>query len=143
VALPAPDGEPVWYGGAKLDADLSLPRLQAGWSAGAAPTDGRAGRVDPADRPALWREATDAASAAAADVRHPARTDPGAARAAADLLHVAARVTEPTGRGLPRCRPGLRPGQPRAARPQPPIRSRRRSTPTRRRVARAGRPSGT
>lgn len=106
VALPADQdagGGPVWYGGAKLAADLSLPRLQAAW--GTAPNEERprVGRVDPEDRPALWREATDAATHAAADVRRLAHQDPAAggaaARAAADLLHVAARAAEPAGRG--------------------------------------------
>jgi len=103
VALPAPGGVPVWYGGAKLAADLSLPRLHATWAAGGNFDGRRLGRVDPSDRPALWREATAATAAATADVRRLAHEDPAAAgaaaRAAADLLHVAARVGEPTGRG--------------------------------------------
>jgi hypothetical protein len=94
---------PVWYGGAKLAGDLSLPRLQAMWGAAGNGHARRAGRVDPDDRPALWREATAAAKTAAADVRRLAQQNPAAAgaaaRAAADLLHVAARVAEPTGRG--------------------------------------------
>jgi hypothetical protein len=108
VALPSDTdaaGRPVWYGGAKLAADLSLPRLQAGWETATTATEGqrRPGRVDPTDRPAVWREATDAARNAAAKVRRLAHQDPGAAgaaaRAVADLLHVAARVAEPAGRG--------------------------------------------
>src|SRR5207249_941684 len=81
VALPDDNdgtGGPVWYGGAKLAGDLSLPRLQAGW-AGADGEARRPGRVDPADRPALWREATDAATTAAADVRRLAHQNPAAA----------------------------------------------------------------
>lgn len=106
VALPADqdaNGGPVWYGGGKLAADLSLPRLEAAW--GAAPNGDRPrpGRVDPEDRPALWREAIGAATHAAAEVRRLAHLEPAAAgaaaRAAADLLHVAARVAEPAGRG--------------------------------------------
>jgi hypothetical protein len=105
VALPGPhDGPaPVWYGGAKLAADLSLPKLQTAWTSGPDGDRRRTGRIDAADRPALWREATDAAAAVAADVRRLAHQDPAAAgaaaRAAADVLHVAARVGEPTGRG--------------------------------------------
>lgn len=106
VALPTNGdgiGGPVWYGGAKLAADLSLPRLQEKWIAGGNGDRHRPGRVDPADRPALWREATDAATTATAEVRRLAQHDPAAAgaaaRAAADLLNVAARVAEPAGRG--------------------------------------------
>ena len=101
VALRAADREPAWYGGAKLAPDLSLPRLQAAWAGGG--TSGRPGRVDPADRPALWREATDAATKTASEICRLASENPtaagAAARATADLLHVTARVAEPTGRG--------------------------------------------
>lgn len=106
VAYPAhkPNGEPVWYGGGKLAADLSLPRLQTRWAGEATgPVPARTSRLTPEERQAVWDDARQAATTAAAEIRHLAHTDPAAAgdaaRAAADLLHVAARVAEPAGHG--------------------------------------------
>jgi MobA/VirD2-like, nuclease domain len=89
VALPGdtgPDGSPVWYGGGKLAADLTWPRLRQRWAG--------PGPVTVADRDALWEHAARTADRAAAHIRAAARTDPAAAAdaawAASDVLHVAA-----------------------------------------------------
>jgi hypothetical protein len=99
VATPgdtASDGGPVWYGGGKLAADLSWPRLRQRWTPGrAAP-----GRVNPdltaTDRNAAWEHAARAAAGAAAQIRRLAQTDPAAAAdaawAASGTLHVAAAM---------------------------------------------------
>lgn len=105
VALPhhQPDGQPVWHSGGKLAAELSLPRLQARWTGDPAPASSRTSRLSGEERQAVWDEATQAATAAAAEIRHLAGTDRAGAgdtaRAAADLLRAAARVAEPSGRG--------------------------------------------
>jgi hypothetical protein len=96
VALPgdtAMTGEPVWYGGGKLAADLTLPKLRHRW--------GPPGRFadEPftaAERSAVWEHAARAADRAAAQIRAVAGTDPASggdeAWAAADTLHAAAAV---------------------------------------------------
>ena len=94
VALPgdtAKDGGPVWYGGGKLAADLTWPKLRQRWTGpGTAPGD----RLTPAEREAIWEHAARAADDAAARIRFLAGTDPAAAADAAwavgDILHVAA-----------------------------------------------------
>ena len=97
VALPGDttkDGGPVWYGGGKLAADLSWPKLQQRWiPARAAP--GRPHLTLTAEeRNAVWDHATRAAADATAQIRNLAWTDPAAAADAAwatsDTLHVAA-----------------------------------------------------
>ena len=99
VALPADttkDGGPVWYGGGKLAADLSWPKLQQRWT----PTRASPGRphltVTPEERNAIWDHATRAAADATAQIRTLAWTNPVAAADAAwatsDTLHVAAAV---------------------------------------------------
>ena len=92
VALPGdtgPDGGPVWYGGGKLAADLTWPRLRRRWAGPPGP-----GPAPAADRNALWEHAARAADQAAAQIRAAARTAPAAAAdtawAASDVLHVAA-----------------------------------------------------
>jgi hypothetical protein len=92
----ASTGEPVWYGGGKLAADLTLPKLRQRWSSG--PGDGRAvpgGRLTPGERAAIWDHASRAATDAAAQIRSLAAAgEPGAAAdaawAAGDTLHAAA-----------------------------------------------------
>ncbi len=93
VALPGDttkNGGPVWYGGGKLAADLSWPKLRQRW----APP-----RVTPgseyltaAERNAVWDHATRVAADAAAQIRAMASTDPAAAADAAwatsGTLHV-------------------------------------------------------
>ena len=101
VGLPGHDGSdgtPAWYGGGRLAAGLTLPRLRRRWGqprAGARNVPGRSG--------SLPRNATRSSSTRRArpltlaeHIRRCARDDPDgaadAARAAADTLHVAARA---------------------------------------------------
>lgn len=86
-------GGPVWFGGAKLAADLSLPKLRARWRG--TPAGPRFN--DPltaAERNAIWEHAAGAAAQARDEIRRCAATDPGAASdaawAASDTLHAAA-----------------------------------------------------
>ncbi len=97
VALPGDttkDGGPVWYGGGKLAADLSWPKLRQRWTPHRV-TPGAAG-LTAEERNAVWDHATRAAADAAAQIRSLAWTDPAAAADAAwatsDTLHVAAAV---------------------------------------------------
>ena len=124
VALPgdtAKDGGPIWYGGGKLAADLSWPKLRQRWT----PHRATPGRAHPnltgEERNALWEHATRAAADATAQIRNLAWTDPAAAADAAwatsDTLHVAAAVAR-----QPHPAPGrrrLRPRRPRTLRPHP------------------------
>src|SRR5437660_6547242 len=97
VALPgdtAKDGGPIWYGGGKLAADLSWPKLRQRWTPPrTTPGDGH---LTGEERNALWEHATRAAADATAQIRNLARTDPAAAADAAwassDTLHVAAAM---------------------------------------------------
>jgi hypothetical protein len=86
-------GGPVWYGGGKLAADLSLPKLRARWH-GAPAGPGRTDPLTAAERNAIWEHAVRAAEHACAEIRRYAATDPGAASdaawAASDALHAAA-----------------------------------------------------
>jgi hypothetical protein len=94
VALPGDTGtagEPVWYGGGKLAADLTLPKLRHRWARSGGSAD------DPftaAERSAVWEHAAQAADRAAAQIRMQAGTDPAsaadAAWATADTLHATA-----------------------------------------------------
>ena len=99
VALPGDttrDGGPVWYGGGKLAADLSWPKLRQRWT----PTRAAPGRphlsLTAEERNAIWEHATRAAADATAQIRTLAWTDPAAAADAAwatsDTLHVAAAL---------------------------------------------------
>ena len=99
VAFPgdtARDGGPVWYGGGKLAADLSWPKLRQRW----APGHATSGRVRPdltaQERNAVWEHVTKIAADATAQIRHLAWTNPAAgadaAWAASDTLHVAAAM---------------------------------------------------
>ena len=94
VALPADTtrtGGPVWFGGGKLAADLTLPKLRHRW---APASTGTTERFTPAERNAIWEHAARITADAARQIRHLAGTDPAAAAdaawAAADTLHVAA-----------------------------------------------------
>ena len=95
VALPgdtAKDGGPVWYGGGKLAADLTWPKLRQRWTRpGAAPSGGP---LTAAEQKAVWEHAAQVAADAAARIRALAGTNPAAAAdaawAASDTLHVAA-----------------------------------------------------
>ena len=92
-------GAPVWFGGGKLAADLTLPKLRKRWpSTGPAPAPHpRSGaRLTAEDRRHIWIGAADTAVRAARMIRSCAFTDPPAAAdaawAAADALHIAADV---------------------------------------------------
>jgi hypothetical protein len=87
VALPGdvtPAGEPVWFGGGKLAADLTLPKLHQRW-------DGADEPFTTAERSAVWEQAARTADQALGKIRG---LDPDAAAdaawAAADTLHAAA-----------------------------------------------------
>ena len=111
VALPgdcAGGGEPVWFGGGKLAADLSWPKLHSRWD----PAGPASGPADPgterrpvtaAERAGAYRTATTVARHAAAEVRVLAAADPAAARhtaaGTADLLTATARLVDGTTRG--------------------------------------------
>ena len=92
-------GTPVWFGGGKLAADLTLPKLRQRWpSKGpASTTHARPGaRLSDEERRHIWDGASNTASRATHTIRSCALTDPAAAAdaawAAADALHVAADV---------------------------------------------------
>jgi hypothetical protein len=106
------DGGVIWYGGGKLAADLTLPKLRCRWepcsrsaerSVGYVPGAGvGAGRLAADDltvgeRELIYGYAARQAAHAAEHIRYCARRDPGraadAAWAAADALHTAARIT--------------------------------------------------
>jgi len=99
VALPGHadgDGQPLWYGGGRLSAGLTLPRLRQRWDASrCAGTDRPAAfQFTTAERDAIYQHAAREAAAAATHIRHCSVNDPGraadAAWAAADTLHAAA-----------------------------------------------------
>jgi hypothetical protein len=101
VTLPGntePDGTLQWYGGGRLAAGLTLPRLRDRWNRAPGRTTERSGaaRFTAPERDEIYRHAARQARAAAEHIRHCSATDPGAAAdaawAAADTLHVAARA---------------------------------------------------
>jgi hypothetical protein len=101
VALPGhdgPDGTPCWYGGGRLAAGLTLPRLRQRWILAGRTGPGRSGafRFTAPERDAINQHAARQAAAAAEHVRGCAGSDPAraadAAWAAGDALYVAARV---------------------------------------------------
>jgi hypothetical protein len=94
VALPndtTRSGDPVWYGGGKLAADLTLPKLRRRWPQPGSRADAR---LTAEERNAAWDQALRAVDAAAAHIRQLTSASPdGAADAAwatADTLHAAA-----------------------------------------------------
>ena len=91
------DGATVWYGGGRLAAGLTLPRLRRGWDAPRnAPERSGAFRFTVPEQNAIFEHAARQASLAAEQIRHAAHSDPAAAAdaawAAADVLHVAAKA---------------------------------------------------
>jgi hypothetical protein len=103
VALPGDrnaQGKPVWFGGGKLAADLSWPKLASRWgTAGPVPRQRTSAAVSPAgSRRAAWERATRAADEGARAARRLAVHDPGAsadvAHAAGAALTSAARAVE-------------------------------------------------
>ena len=93
VALPHDTtgrGGPVWYGGGKLAADLTLPGLRHRWH----PASTRAGeQLTAPERNAIWEHAARTAADAAVHIRRLAVSDPAAAAdaawATASTLHAA------------------------------------------------------
>jgi hypothetical protein len=101
VTLPGhtgPDGAPAWYGGGRLAAGLTLPRLRDRWRRGRSSSAEHPGtfRFTAPERDAIYAHASRQAAAAAEHVRRCAHGDPAAAAdaawATADTLHVAARA---------------------------------------------------
>jgi hypothetical protein len=93
VALPGDTtraGSPVWYGGGKLAADLTLPKLRHRWDAPGSGTD----PFTAAERGAVWEHVARVADGASGQIQMLAAATPAeaadAAWAAADLLHAAA-----------------------------------------------------
>jgi hypothetical protein len=87
------DGNPVWYSGGKLAADLTWPKLAARWHPARQVTQVN---LTDAERARLFDHAAKAADNATAHIRAFAATRPwaaaDAAQAAADTLHVAAAL---------------------------------------------------
>jgi hypothetical protein len=117
VALPGDrsgQGRPIWFGGGKLAADLSWPKLATRWpdtpqrrnrrQTTATPADGRrGGSAQPSPlsgqtRRRIWDDVATMAATAADELARLAATDPAAAsdlaHATADALSVTARVVE-------------------------------------------------
>jgi hypothetical protein len=101
VTLPGhtgPEGTPLWYGGGRLAAGLTLPRLRERWNRPAGRPTERSGtpRFTAPERDEIYRHAARQAQAATEHIRRCAMIDPAAAAdaawAAADTLHSAARV---------------------------------------------------
>jgi hypothetical protein len=87
----------IWYGGGKLAADLTLPKLGQRWNPRIAPAQPSAlQRITAAERNAAYEHAAREARAAAAHIRRCSASDPrrsaDAAWAVADVLRIAARV---------------------------------------------------
>jgi hypothetical protein len=81
VTLPGhvgPDEAVRWYGGGRLAADLTLPRLRRGWKRGrgGVPEHSGAFRFTAAERNAIYDHAAGQAAAAAERIRWSARGDP-------------------------------------------------------------------
>jgi hypothetical protein len=89
----ARSGNPVWFGGAKLAADLTLPKLRHRWP-GAAPA--APAPLTAAERAVAWDQALRAVDAAATHVQRMADGNPDRAAdvawAAAGTMHVAAAL---------------------------------------------------
>ena len=92
------DGGIIWYGGSKLAADLSLPKLRRRWGPlrNSTARPGGTFRFTAPERDSIYAHAARQAAHATEHIRRCAYTDPGraadAAWAAADTLHVAARA---------------------------------------------------
>jgi len=102
-----PGKDTVFYGGGKLAADLSLPKLQArGAAAGGVTAPAWGPSVPEQDRAQLWKQAAQAAAHAAEQVRPRADSSDadgmagaGDAAAAAEVLPAATRLIEGEGSG--------------------------------------------
>jgi hypothetical protein len=85
----------VWFGGGKLAADLTLPKLRCRWAGSTAGAQAGAGGLTAQERSAIWEHAARTAAQAAGQIRSlTAAGDPAAAAdaawAAGDTLHAAA-----------------------------------------------------
>ena len=94
VALPsdaARSGDPVWFGGGKLAADLTLPKLRRRWEPARVAAQEK---FTAQERDAFWELAAQTATDASAQIRSDAATRPAAAAdaawAAADTMHAVA-----------------------------------------------------
>jgi hypothetical protein len=94
VALPEDTGKagnPVWYGGGKLAADLTLPKLRRRWTQ---PGGSAGDRFTAAERSAVWDHAAQVADRARTQIQALTSSNPADAAdvawAAADTLHAAA-----------------------------------------------------
>lgn len=111
VAVPgrtSRDGQPIFYGGGKLAADLTLPKIRARWAPEQSPASSepdKAGDSQPVARPTLtpderaevWQSALDAAARATAAIGAHEHDPPAAAAAAweaSDFLASAARLVD-------------------------------------------------
>jgi hypothetical protein len=97
VALPGDmtaSGGPVWFGGGKLAADLTLPKLRRRWADAQDSSPADHDRLTPAERAGIWDHAARTAGDAAGQIHQLAASDPAAAAdaawAAGDTLHAAA-----------------------------------------------------
>lgn len=101
VALPgnrSSTGGPIWFGGGKLAADLSLPKLLARWGGGQLSLPLASVRLTGPARERAWGTATRSAALGANEIRRFALNDPAAAadtaHATSDALSVVAHVVE-------------------------------------------------
>jgi hypothetical protein len=106
VALPARDSgaaRPIWYGGGKLAADLTLPKLRARWTT-STPASPATARTTPPDALAAWQHPGDVAASTApaaarthvdaAPAASPAGGSAGQWWAAVDHVEAASRKLE-------------------------------------------------
>jgi hypothetical protein len=68
----------VWFGGGKLAADLSLPKLRARWDCASSPAQPRA-QFTVEERDAIWEHAARTTHDAREWIRRSAATDPAGA----------------------------------------------------------------
>jgi hypothetical protein len=94
-------GAPVWFGGGRLAADLTLPKLRKRWLAtgpASTPRSRPRARLSAEERRHIWNGAGNTAARAAHTIRSCALTNPAAAAdaawAASDALHVAADILD-------------------------------------------------
>ena len=98
VALPGntgQDGQPVWYGGGRLAADLTLPKLRARWSPDRSAPSSRVGPrewLSPQERAAVWDQAISTAESASAAIRANPLAAGDIAWAAGDMLRACSAV---------------------------------------------------
>ncbi len=106
VALPGDrgrDGQPIWFGGGKLAADLSLPKLRRRWSSSGPTLPRVVSALTGPNRRTAWDDATAGACLAADEMARlatgNASTPHAAAHGASDVLANAAHLLEGRSRG--------------------------------------------